>query len=58
MDKPAGSSKPIRKIPCLVYSRVVGYLRPVQFWVESKQEEFKDRVTYKMQEEKEKENKH
>ena len=31
---------------CEVYSRVVGYLRPVQQWNEGKQEEFKDRVTF------------
>ncbi len=31
---------------CEVYSRVVGYLRPVNQWNEGKQEEFKDRKTY------------
>lgn len=31
---------------CEVYSRVVGYLRPVSQWNEGKQEEFKDRKTY------------
>jgi len=35
-----------RKIPCEVYSRVVGYLRPVQYWNEAKRQEFKDRVDY------------
>lgn len=30
-----------------VYSRVVGYFRPVQQWNKGKQEEFKDRVTFK-----------
>jgi len=34
------------KVECEVYSRVVGYLRPVQQWNDGKQEEFKDRVTY------------
>ena len=29
-----------------VYSRVVGYLRPVQAWNAGKQEEFKDRKPY------------
>ena len=29
-----------------VYSRVVGYLRPVQAWNAGKQEEFRDRKTY------------
>jgi ribonucleoside-triphosphate reductase len=31
-----------------VYSRVVGYLRPVQSWNPGKQEEFKQRKTYKV----------
>ncbi|MEK7503651.1 MAG: anaerobic ribonucleoside-triphosphate reductase [Patescibacteria group bacterium] len=29
--------------PCEVYSRIVGYLRPVDQWNKGKQEEFKDR---------------
>jgi len=29
-----------------VYSRVVGYLRPVQHWNVGKKEEFKERLTY------------
>lgn len=33
---------------CEVYSRVVGYLRPVDQWNEGKQSEFKQRMTYKM----------
>ena len=32
---------------CEVYSRVVGYLRPVKQWHSGKQEEFKDRKEYK-----------
>ncbi len=36
------------KQPCEVYSRVVGYLRPVQQWHVSKQEEFRQRKEYKM----------
>ncbi|MCK5459639.1 ribonucleoside triphosphate reductase [Candidatus Parcubacteria bacterium] len=35
-------------IDCEVYSRVVGYLRPVQQWNDSKQAEFKDRKVYKV----------
>ena len=31
---------------CEVYSRVVGYLRPVVLWNEGKKEEFKIRKTY------------
>ena len=36
------------KQPCEVYSRIVGYLRPVQQWNEGKQEEFKERKEFKM----------
>jgi ribonucleoside-triphosphate reductase len=32
--------------PCEVYSRVVGYYRPVQQWHEGKQEEFRQRKEY------------
>lgn len=32
---------------CEVYSRIVGYLRPVQQWNKGKVEEFKQRVVYK-----------
>lgn len=31
---------------CEVYSRVVGYYRPIADWNVGKQEEFKDRKTY------------
>jgi len=34
--------------PCEVYSRVVGYLRPVEQWNRGKQQEFKDRKTFDM----------
>jgi len=36
-----------RVIYCEVYSRCVGYIRPVAAWNEGKQQEFKDRVTYR-----------
>ncbi|MFA5083759.1 MAG: ribonucleoside triphosphate reductase [Candidatus Paceibacterota bacterium] len=36
------------KQPCEVYSRIVGYLRPVQQWNPSKQEEFNERKTFKI----------
>ena len=32
--------------PCEVYSRVVGYLRPVSQWNDAKQAEFKDRKVF------------
>jgi len=31
-----------------IYSRVVGYYRPVQQWNEGKQEEFRQRKTFKL----------
>jgi len=34
--------------PCEIYSRVVGYIRPVNQWNEGKQSEFHARKTYKM----------
>jgi ribonucleoside-triphosphate reductase len=33
-------------LPTEVYSRVVGYFRPVQNWNAGKKEEFKDRKVY------------
>jgi len=33
---------------CEVYSRIVGYIRPVQQWNAGKQEEWKDRKTFKV----------
>ena len=38
---------PYCKKECEVYSRIVGYFRPLRNWNSGKQEEFKDRVTYK-----------
>lgn len=35
-----------KKVACEVYSRIVGYLRPVQNWNEGKRQEFEDRQTY------------
>jgi len=34
------------RVPCEVYSRIVGYLRPVQNWHQGKQQEFKERKTF------------
>jgi len=31
---------------CEVYSRIVGYFRPVQMWNKGKKEEFKHRVEF------------
>lgn len=38
------------KIPVECYSRVVGFFRPVSHWNLGKQEEFSERVTYKIPE--------
>ena len=32
---------------CEVYSRIVGYLRPIQQWNEGKKQEFKERKEYR-----------
>ena len=37
-----------RRVPCEVYSRIVGYLRPVQNWAKHKQLEFEKRQPYKV----------
>lgn len=37
-----------KRQPCEVYSRIVGYLRPVNQWNEGKQAEFSDRKEYAM----------
>jgi len=29
-----------------IYSRVVGYIRPVNHWNDAKQSEFEDRITF------------
>jgi len=36
------------KQPCEVYSRIVGYLRPISQWNTGKQEEFKERKEFKI----------
>ncbi|MBO8144464.1 MAG: hypothetical protein H0Z16_07795 [Thermodesulfobacterium sp.] len=40
--------KKVKIVPCEVYSRVVGYFRPVQNWNPGKQQEFKERKTVKI----------
>ena len=40
------SSTIMKRTKCEVYSRVVGYLRPVEQWNEGKQEEFEDRKLF------------
>jgi len=33
----------VKAVPCEIWSRIVGYYRPVQGWNDGKKEEFKDR---------------
>lgn len=37
-----------KRTVCEVYSRVVGYIRPVNQWNDGKREEFTDRVTFEV----------
>lgn len=36
----------VRKVLCDVYSRIVGYIRPVRAWNDAKRSEFYQRQTY------------
>jgi len=44
-------SRVMKRVPCEVYSRIVGYLRPVRDWNKGKQQEFADRKTYAVSDE-------
>jgi anaerobic ribonucleoside-triphosphate reductase len=37
-----------RRIPCQVYSRIVGYYAPLQSWNAGKKQEYKERVEYRV----------
>lgn len=39
-------AKPKKKIPCEVYSRIVGYLRPTKNWNDGKRQEFAERKVF------------
>lgn len=41
-----GDNKEQLRQPCEIYSRVVGYIRPVDQWNPGKQSEFADRTTF------------
>lgn len=41
--------KDVHGTPCEVYSRVVGYLRPVQSWNKGKKEEFGRRKLFNVE---------
>ncbi len=40
--------KKVKVIPTEIYSRIVGYFRPVNNWNEGKREEFKERREFKL----------
>lgn len=44
--KPNTDSLEANRTKCEVYSRVVGYIRPVQQWNDGKQAEFDDRKPF------------
>jgi len=44
-------AKEIKRQKCDVYSRVVGFLTPVQQWNDGKQEEYFNRQTFSVSEE-------
>ncbi len=35
-----------KRVPCEIYSRIVGYFRPISQWNQGKRSEFTDRVNY------------
>ncbi len=37
-----------KKIPCEIYSRIVGYFRPLSNWNLGKKSEFRDREEYEI----------
>ena len=41
-------AKVLKRQPCEVFSRIVGYLRPISQWNDGKQQEFDQRKTYKI----------
>jgi anaerobic ribonucleoside-triphosphate reductase len=38
-----------KRQPCEVYSRIVGYLRPVQNWNDGKKAEYSDRTEFNIE---------
>ena len=41
------SEAPEKRVPCEVYSRIVGYLRPVSQWNVGKRQEWAERKPYR-----------
>lgn len=48
MEQKTQEQREERRVPCEVYSRIVGYLRPVQNWHRGKQQEFKERRMFRI----------
>lgn len=45
-EESRGKEGSLKRTECEVYSRVVGYLRPVKQWNKGKQQEYGDRVVF------------
>ena len=45
-NDPRTETETVMEVPCEVYSRIVGYLRPVKQWNEGKRQEWADRKVY------------
>ena len=45
------TAKQDEQVPCEVYSRIVGYVRPVRNWNKGKKQEFSERQTYRVDKE-------
>lgn len=46
-----------KRVPTEIYSRVVGYFRPVNQWNKGKKEEFKERVEFEVSDKEKRKNK-
>ena len=47
-SKEQAEGRTVLRVPCEVYSRVVGYLRPVQAWNQGKRQEFAERKVFRI----------
>jgi len=48
MEQDKNKEESFKGTKCEVYSRIVGYLRPITQWNEGKQAEWKDRKVFKL----------
>ena len=48
IEKTQAAPKQDEQVPCEVYSRIVGYVRPVRNWNKGKKQEFTERQTYRV----------